>query len=280
MGYALFLGCNIPARLPEYETSTRMLLGALGVELVDVEAFGCCGYPMRAVNSHAALLLGARNLALAEGKGLDMLVLCQCCYGTLKKAQERLQGDGKIRARINDLLREEGLFYSGGVRIVHLLEVLWREIGGERLREGVTNNLEGVKISAHYGCHALRPSSLMALDDPSDPRVMEGILQVTGAEAVPWRKRLDCCGAPLLGVEDDLSLEVMRGKVEDCLESGAQLLCVACPYCFLQFETQQPKAMGRDWGIPVVLITQVLGVAMGLPPRAVGLKERALDRLS
>lgn len=278
MKYALFLGCNIPARLPEYETSTRMLLGTLGVELVDIEDFGCCGYPLRAVDPLAAVLLASRNLALAEARGLDVLVLCQCCYGTLKKAQERLEEDQRAKARVNELLGKEGLSYGGQLRIRHLLEVLWRDIGKEKLGEGVSQPLGGLKISAHYGCHALRPSSLMALDDPSDPKIMEGLLEVVGADPVLGRKRLDCCGAPLLGIEDELSLAVMRKKVEDCLDSGAQLLCVACPYCFLQFQTQQPRALGHQ-GISVVLITQILGVAMGLSPEGVGLKRMALPGL-
>lgn len=277
MGYALFLGCNIPARVQGYEASARVLLRRLGVEVSDLPQFGCCGYPLRGTDPEAALLLAARNLALAEGKGLDVLALCQCCYGTLRKVQERLEEDRAAKGRIEEVLGREGLSYLGRVRVRHLLDLLWRDMEG-RLREALTDGLGGTKVSAHYGCHALRPSSLMALDDPSDPKVMEELVRAAGGEAVWWSKRLDCCGAPLLGFEDDLSLEVMKGKVEDCLRAGAEVLCVACPYCYLQFQRGQQRAFGRQ-AIPVVLITQLLGLAANVPPKDLGLGEDLSLRL-
>ncbi|RLA85460.1 MAG: disulfide reductase [Deltaproteobacteria bacterium] len=275
MKYALFLGCNIPARLPEYETSARLLLQRLGIELQDIAEFGCCGYPLRSIDPKAFLLLSGRNLALAEREGLEILVLCQCCYGTLRKAKGILDEDLDRRGEVNRILQKEGLIYTGVARVKHLLQVLYGEVGLEAIKGEVSRGLEGLCVATHYGCHALRPSPLMQLDDPSDPRILEDLIAATGARAIAGQKRLDCCGAPLLGVDDELSMGMLRRKVEDSLKAGAEVLCVACPYCQLQFEKMQPKALGEEV-LPAVLISQLVGLALGLSPGDLGIKGERL----
>jgi heterodisulfide reductase subunit B len=138
MKFAFFLGCTIPARLPQYESSSRAVLETFGVELLDIKEFNCCGYPVRNNDYKAAILSSARNLALAERQNLDMLVLCKCGFGMLKHADYHLKENPALRNEINALLKGEGITYEGGVKIKHLLSVLYHDVGIEAIKEKVT----------------------------------------------------------------------------------------------------------------------------------------------
>jgi heterodisulfide reductase subunit B len=278
MKYALFLGCTIPARLPQYEASARVVLEQLGIELVDIPDFNCCGYPMRNFDEHSYMLSSARNIALAEERGLDILVLCKCCFGSLKKADYQLKNNSTIRDQVNEVL--EGPAVSGTIEIKHLLTVLFHEIGVDVLREKVKRTFSGLNIATHYGCHALRPSDVVQFDDPVDPRLFDELVEVTGARSIEWSKRLDCCGAPLLGINDDLSMDIMQKKLSDGKVRGADYLCVSCPYCQLQFDTVQHMMIskrGGDGELPSVLYTQLLGLSLGIDAGALQLEKNEIE---
>jgi heterodisulfide reductase subunit B len=263
--YALFLGCNIPARVKEYETSARAVLERLGVGLEDSRWFTCCGYPLRNLDRSAFLLSAARNLALAHSMGLDMLVLCKCCFGTLKAAQDILETDEEARHGVERGLRAQGLEYAEGVAVKHILSVLRHEVGIEAIKERVTNPLSGLRIAAHYGCHALRPARVTGFDDPVAPSIMEELVEAAGASSLEWDPKLDCCGAPLLGVNDELSMDLARSKLGKAQRAGADYLCTACPYCQLQFSTARERAVqGGSDAVPVVLYTSLLAQSMGI----------------
>lgn len=275
MKFALFLGCQIPIRLNQYETSSRAILERLGVELVDVEAFNCCGYPLRNIDFKTFLLASARNLALAEKKKLDVMTLCQCCYGTLKKADFLLRENLSLRKEVNVVLQREGLPYEGGVEVKHLLSVLHHEVGVEAIKKKIERPFQGLKIAAHYGCHALRPSQVVRFDDPVAPTIFDRLVEVTGAESIDWLMRLECCGAPLLGIHDELSTEMTLKKLNNGRESGADYLCTACTYCQIQFDTVQQMILserGLNHPLPSILYPQLLGLSMGIPPEPLGLK--------
>jgi heterodisulfide reductase subunit B len=272
--YALFLGCTIPARLQHYESAARGVLGRLGVRAVDIKEFNCCGYPLRNINFEAFLLLSARNLALAERAGLDIVALCQCCFGTLKKAHVLLQEDTSLRQEVNAVLAKEGLCYTGGeqgVEVRHLLQVLYHEVGIKAIKKHIARPFAGVSIAAHYGCHVLRPSTIVQFDDPVSPTLFDELVGVTGAESVSWQRRLECCGAPLRGVNDELSMTLTTKKLEDGKDAGADYLCVACPYCQIQFDTAQ-GGRGRNHQLPTILYPQLLGLCMGIDSKALGLE--------
>ncbi|MFO7786058.1 MAG: CoB--CoM heterodisulfide reductase iron-sulfur subunit B family protein [Thermodesulfobacteriota bacterium] len=266
--YSLFIGCNIPARVRSYESASRAVLERLGVGLVDSREFTCCGYPLRNVDQGAFLLSAARNLALANRMGYDMLVLCSCCFGSLKAAQYMLGRDEAARRNVEHALRKEGLHYDGGVRIKHFLSALYHDIGAETLKRLINRPFTSLKIAAHYGCHALRPSHVTAFDDPVAPRIFEDLVEITGAQSVEWDTKLDCCGAPLLGINDDLSLDLTRNKMTKAVEAGVDFLCTACPYCQLQFETARHRGIaGNGEGSTTVaslLYPQLLGYGMGI----------------
>jgi heterodisulfide reductase subunit B len=263
--YAFFLGCNIPARLTEYETSARAVLGRLGIRLVDERQFACCGYPLRNTDPAAFLLSAVKNLALAERAGLDILTLCKCCFGSLKQAMAILAEEGPQAAQARRLLAREGLRYAGRVRVRHLLALLHRDVGPETLRGGLVKRYDGLRVAVQYGCHALRPSRVTGFDDPVNPTLFDDLVRATGAESVDWEGKLECCGAPLTGANDDLAVSLTRRKLSAAAQAGAHLICTACPYCQLQFTkvAMQAAAAGDEAPLPI-LYPRLLGLCMGV----------------
>jgi len=280
MKFALFLGCTIPARLSQYESSSRAVLDKLGVEMVDIKEFNCCGYPFRNTDYTSAILSAARNMALAEKENLDMVVLCMCGFGMLKEAEYRLKEDQGLRNQINAILAKEGLVYKGEIEIKHLLSVLYHDVGLDAIKEKITKTYSDLNIATHYGCHALRPSDVTGFDDPVNPVLFDRLVEVTGATSLDWQARLDCCGAPLFGTNDDLSMKLTEKKIENARESGADFLCDACSYCHLQFDAVQQMINSSDGGIhalPAILYTQLLGLSLGIDGETLGLGSNRID---
>ena len=274
MRFAFFLGCTIPARLQQYESSSRAVLETLGVELLDIKEFNCCGYPVRNNDYKAAILSSARNLALAARNNLDMLVLCKCGFGMLKHADYHLKENPALRKEINALLQGEGITFEGGVEIKHLLSVLYHDVGVDAIKGKVSRPFKDLKIATHYGCHALRPSEVVQFDDPVNPTLFDTLVEATGAESIDWQARLDCCGAPLTGVNDDLSMDLMEKKLINARQSGAEYLCVGCPYCHSQFDTVQAilhRERGGNHLLPPILYPQLLGLSLGIDGHVLGL---------
>jgi len=275
MKFALFLGCQIPVRLKQYETSSKAILERLGVGLVDIEEFNCCGYPLRNIEFKAFLLASARNLSLAEKKKLDVMTLCQCCYGSLKKADYLIKENASLRKEVNKSLEKEGLKYEGGVEVKHLLSVLYHEVGLASIKEKVTKAFKGLKIATHYGCHVLRPSQIVRFDDPVTPTLFDKLVEATGAESIDWPMRLECCGAPLWGINDELSIDLTLKKLNDGKQSGGDYICAACTYCHIQFDTVQKMILSQrnlNHPLPSILYPQLLGLSMGIDSETLGLK--------
>ncbi|MBC8392220.1 MAG: CoB--CoM heterodisulfide reductase iron-sulfur subunit B family protein [Deltaproteobacteria bacterium] len=275
MKFALFLGCNIPARLAQYESSAKAISGKLGIELIEIKEFNCCGYPLRNIDFKTFLLFSARNLALAAKENLNVISLCKCCYGSLKKADYLLKESEVLRGEINRILEKEGLKYGGDIEVKHLLSVLFRDVGIESIKEKIEIPFEGLKIATHYGCHALRPSKVVQFDDPVAPSIFDKLVEVTGAQSIDWLTKLECCGAPLLGINDDLSMNLTEKKLSDGKKAGADYLCTACPYCQIQFDTVQKMNLskrGTDRQLPSILYPQLLGLSMGIERDLLGLE--------
>jgi heterodisulfide reductase subunit B len=273
MKFAYFPGCKIAYYLPQYDQSTRAVLKALGVRLVDLE-FDCCGYPVRHQSTAAAVYSAAKGLALAQARKLPLLTPCMCCFGNLKYADHRLSQDLRLRRRTNDLLTADGLHWEPGMVIRHLLTALDRDVGTAVIRSAVRQSLGGLKVAAHYGCHGLRPSEVMQMDNAAAPTIFERLIALTGAHSVDWPLRLACCGNPLWEKNSKLSLALMRQKMEDARSSGAQLVCTACTYCQIQFDAVRADHLGRppqEKDLPAVLYTQLLGRSLGLDRSVLGI---------
>jgi heterodisulfide reductase subunit B len=254
--------------------SARAVLKALGVELKDIQEFNCCGYPMKNLDFETSILFSARNLALAEKQGLNVMTFCKCCFGNLKKANHVLKEDTALRNEVNTYLGQEGLEYKGTIEVTHLLSILHKEIGPKVLKEKATRPFKELKIATHYGCHALRPSDIMGFDDPKAPVLFDQLVEATGAKSIDWPLKLECCGAPLMGINDELSMDLTEKKIENGKNSGADFLCVACPWCQAQFDSVQEMMASRrntNHSLPSILYPQLLGLALGIDGKKLGL---------
>ncbi len=279
MKYALFEGCNIPARLKQYADATRAVCNKLDIELVEMTGFNCCGYPVRHIDQHAFILSAAKNLAVAESAGLDLMAMCKCCYGSLKKAEHALNADPDLKKDMNDILSKEKLRYEGHARICHLLTVLHGDLGLEALKPLILKTYNGLQIAVSYGCHALRPSKITGFDDPVAPTLFDELVEITGAYSVDWSRKLDCCGAPLTGINDSLAMDMARTKLDSAREAGAHYLCTACPFSHLQFDWVQSRLADSagDWEpLAAILYPQLLGLSMGIDEQTLGLSENRL----
>jgi heterodisulfide reductase subunit B len=275
MEFALFLGCTIPARLNQYESSSRAVLEKLGVGLVDIREFNCCGYPLRNIDFKVFILSSARNLALAEKKNLPVMTLCKCCYGSLKKADYLMKENTSLKKEVNSTLEKEGLKYEGRIEIKHLLSVLHKDIGIDAIKGKIATTFKGLKIATHYGCHALRPSQVVGFDNAVAPSLFDQLVEVTGAESIDWPMKLECCGAPLWGINDRLSMDLTLKKLTDGKKSGADYVCAACPYCHIQFDKVQKMILSQrnvNHPLPSILYTQLLGLSLGIDRKVLGLE--------
>jgi heterodisulfide reductase subunit B len=279
MKFALFEGCNIPARVKQYADATQAVFNKLDIELIEIADFNCCGYPVRNVDQRAFILSAAKNLALAETAGLDIMAMCKCCYGSLKKAEDVLNRDQHLKKEVNAVLAKEKLRYEGHVRVNHLLTVLHGDVGLEALKPLILKTYNGLQIAASYGCHALRPSRVTGFDDPVAPTLFDELVEITGAYSVDWSRKLDCCGAPLTGVNDRLAMDMALNKITSAREAGAQYLCTACPYTHLQFDWVQNEmaANSKGWEpLAAILYPQLLGLCMGIDEETLGLSKNRL----
>lgn len=261
--YALFMGCKIPYFLKRYGEQTRAILKAVDIPTKEL-AFGCCGYPNRELHFESFVLSSARNLALAHKKGLHIVTPCKCCYGAMKQAQHYLANDPELRKFVEGHLEEEGFRYSSQTEVHHLLSLLAEESVLEKIRRKVVAPQTDLKVAAHYGCHALRPSEVTKFDNPFSPTIFEKVLQATGTTTVDWPRRLDCCGRPIFDRNKGISRSMMQSKLRDASDSGAKYVCTACTYCQMQFDNAGMGAE-RESDMPgSILITDVLVKSMGL----------------
>ncbi|MCP4576336.1 MAG: disulfide reductase [Deltaproteobacteria bacterium] len=279
MKLALQRCCTTPIFLKHYETSTNAVLGRLGVQLTD-KALNCCGYPLKNYNYKAYVLASARNLSIAEKRKVDIMTFCNCCYGTLKEVDQQLKADPALNAEMNGKLEKEALKYEGGVRIQHIMEVFYHDLGPERIRKNIVKKFKGVKIAVHYGCHILRPRELVQFKGPGTTKVFDELVAMTGADLVPWQLQTECCGSPMWGIDDKLSAALTRKKIENARASGAHYFCLACSYCQVQLDRVQKRLL--DEGLiadpmPSILFTQLLGLSMGIDPHILGIEENQID---
>jgi len=267
--YLIFLGCATPYRVSSYEISSRKVLAKLGVELIEMPEFNCCGLPFDPVSHETMLILAAKNLAMAEQQGLNILTLCPGCAGTLKKVNKILKEDKAQREQINAHLKEADLEFKGTVETKHLLQLLKEDVGVEKIKAQVTRPLTDLKVAEHNGCHILRPKEYFDFDDPEDPQTLKTLIEATGATCLDYIDESECCGAPSVGVSDKVALQLARDKLNHIKMVDAQALITVCPFCHIMYDTNElriEKTFNEVYGIPILHYPQLLGLAMGLTP--------------
>ncbi len=275
MKYAFFLGCTIPARARNYELSARKVAEKLGIELVEIEKFMCCGFPIKGADMEASNLLAAYNLSLAQEKNLDICSLCSSCASALAEAAHRLSWDEDEKARVNGRLSEVGLEYKTSPKVRHFARILFEEVGAEKIKAHFQKELSDLKIAVHYGCHYLKPSKIHDyFDEVEDPKSIDALVALTGAKLVDYPGKKKCCGGPLLPVDEKLALSVSKEKLDVLKDAGADALCLVCPFCSVMYDGNQKSIESEfavEYKLPVLYLTQILGLAMGFGRKELGL---------
>ncbi|MGM0663244.1 MAG: CoB--CoM heterodisulfide reductase iron-sulfur subunit B family protein [Thermodesulfobacteriota bacterium] len=273
--YALFLGCTIPARSRNYEMSARKVAGQLGIELVDLDRFICCGFPIKSSDRETALVLAAYNLALAQQEGLDVCALCSSCASSLTETAHYLAENNEARLAVNKRLAKVGVQFEGDITVRHFARILYEDIGPEHIRPHLTKDLKGLRIANHYGCHYLKPSEIYDhFDDVDNPRSLDALVALAGAEPVDYLGKNRCCGGPVLPVDEQTALSVAKEKLDDISLARADAICLVCPFCSVMFDSNQKSigaAFNKNYDLPVLYLSQVLGLAMGFDRKELGL---------
>ncbi len=273
MKYIYYPGCSLEGTAREYDISTRKLMQAMGVDLLELEDWTCCGASAVAPTGFLlSLALPARNLALAEKteETHDILVPCSACYLNLKRVEEKIRSDSDVFEKINIILGEDQLELEGRMRVRHLLDVIANDIGIDAINSVVKKHLSDFIIAPYYGCQCLRPYPVF--DDPEKPRSMEPVLDAIGAGVHPWGMGGKCCGASLMNTKMKVGIELVAGILKGA--QGADAIVTVCPMCQMNLEAYQEKASKvceEDITITILYLPQLIGLALGLTVQDLGL---------
>jgi heterodisulfide reductase subunit B len=259
----------------QFELSTRKVANKLGLDLVDAEDFACCGFPIKSVDQETALLLAARNLSVAEELGLDICTMCTGCASTLAEASKELMHNDGMRKKVNEKLQKIGRTYKGNVKVKHFVRILHEDIGLEKIKSQVKKKLEAFKLAPHYGCHYLKPSDVFdKFEDPEFPKTLDELISTLGAETVDYEDKTQCCGGVILDVDDKIALSMAHKKLDQVKAAGANAMVLMCPLCGSIYDRNQrviERRFNVAYTLPVLFYPQVLGLALGLAPKDLGL---------
>jgi len=274
MKLAYYPGCVAQESGKELDMATRWVCRALGIELVPFPSFSCCGSGfMDEANEVLNVAINARNLAIAEKAGLDLLTICSTCTGMLSLANLRMQ-DEKVRARVDGALKPLGIEYHGTVKVKHLLRVLTEDVGLAAVKAKVVRPLAGLKVGAFYGCHLLRPADELQSESAEEPHAFEDLLAAIGADPVYYRGRVMCCGFPIQFVKGETASRIGGRQILDAKTHGADAMATPCPLCHISLDAYQNRAeaaVGQRLDMPVFHLPQVVGLALGASPEELGL---------
>ena len=280
MKYTYFPGCSLKGLGKAYDESFSAVCRVLGIELSELEDWNCCGATAyMAVDEHHAVMLAARNLALAEKQGRDDIVApCAGCYLVLNKAGKYMAKYPKLADRVTGALEKEGYQYTGKLKVLHPLDVLVNKVGIAAIKEKVCHPLKGLKVASYYGCQMVRPYA--EFDDQNDPQTMDQLVKATGAEAVDFPLKTRCCGGSLSGTLSEVGQNLGYILLHEMKVRGAEIAVTACPLCQFNldaFQTEICKSRNEDASLPVLYFTQLLGLALGLSPKEVGLQRQIVS---
>ncbi|MDI6825184.1 MAG: CoB--CoM heterodisulfide reductase iron-sulfur subunit B family protein [Bacillota bacterium] len=281
--YAFYPGCTAHASARDYTRSTYATFRALGIELEEVPGWSCCGSTaVSNVDPLLGMALCARNLALAESTGLDLVVTCNACYANLAPTLEAYREERRVRDRLQRVLDAVDRHLEGEVEVRHGVHILTRDLGLDRVEEGVRRPLDGVKAVPYYGCLLSRPRN--PYDDPENPTSLDELLATLGVEVLPFERKTKCCGGSFMNTKEEIALRLTFEILEEARERGAHLIVCACPLCQLNLDAYRAKLRAR-YGTyhdtPVLYFTQVVGLALGLDRRdlAIGQSFVPADRV-
>jgi heterodisulfide reductase subunit B len=279
--YALFLGCTVPARTPSYELSLRKVLKVLDIKFADLENLSCCApIPIESLNFKSSLSIAAYNISVAEEAGLNLVTICNGCFQMLIRANSLLKDNVKMRKEINKVLSEVGKEYRGTIEVYDYLQILHSEMGIKKIKKNISKPLSGLKVSVFYGCHLLRPSSTLKFDDPFQPKILDELVELTGAKSLPYDHKDTCCGGLLRGTSDELATKLARDRFFNISKASGECIVTVCPFCFLQHDLGQlsvNRNFEETYKIPVFHYPELLGLSLGIKPVDLGLKTHRIS---
>lgn len=280
--YAFFPGCVSRGACKELYQSTMQVAGKLDLELTELKEAACTGAGVLSEREpELADTLNARTFAMAEKLQLPLMNICSTCQGVMSQANHRLTSNTDYLQKVNRTLAEEGLSYQGKTEIKNFLWVLVEDIGLERLRGLVKRPLKGLRAAPFYGCYILRPTMVLGYSDhPERGKYLEMVIEALGAEAVDFSGKTRCCGFPILTMNKTNSLSMAGDHLLEAKGFGADCMVTPCPLCHLNLDAQQPdaaKVKKRDIGLPILHLPQLLGLAMGIEPKQLGLNKHVVS---
>lgn len=272
MKYAFFPGCSLESTAWDFAKSVRAVCGALDIELEDIPDWVCCGStPAHTTNASLAMALPIMNLQKAQAMKRPVMTACASCYARLRTANHAVRNESDERKRGE---RITGKPYDGSVEVRHLLDILVNDLGVDAIRAKIRRPLQGMKVACYYGCLLTRPPEIVAFDNAEHPTCMETLLAATGAEPVEWPYKTECCGAALSITRTDIVSRLGHKLLSMARQAGADCLAVACPLCDANLDLRQADATKTHGPLPetpVLYVTQLLGLALGLSSKDVGL---------
>ena len=271
MRYAYYPGCSAESTARDMHQSTLAVAAALGIEMVEPKGWTCCGATAgHQTDRVLAAALPAANLAKIKDMGLDCVVNCAACYNRMKVANYEIATESEIRKNVSDAI---GRDYDGSVKIKHFIEVLLNDVGIEKISRAIKQPLKGLKVACYYGCLLVRPPKVVNFDDPENPKSLDKLVKAIGGEAIEWPYKVECCGGGLSLSRTDVVVNLTDSIIGMAKESGADCIAVSCPMCQVNLDLRQQdikKETGRDYQIPVVYMTQLLGLGLGISPKKLG----------
>ncbi len=283
--YALYTGCTARESTPELLKSTLAIAKALDIELILLDEASCCGAShLQDFDDQLSLVLNARNIVYAEKLGLTMVTICNTCQLNTAMTKERLDSDPDLKDMVNSKLKEVGLEYKGSSEIKHFLYALVDDLGVEAIAQKVTNPLTDMQIGAFYGCHNIRPSHLQNISNGGEnaytPTSIDRLIVALGGKNIEYEHKNKCCGFHVELQAPKTANRLSGTAMLDAIDSGAQAIVTPCPLCHLKMDTQQAhisSEMGRDVKIPILHLPQMVGMALGIDPKDLGINHHVSD---
>jgi heterodisulfide reductase subunit B2 len=271
--YAYFPGCSLEKMAISYNLSTVETASKLGISLKELDDWNCCGSTAYFyIDELLASTLTARNLAIAEKTGLDVVAPCSACYKNMYFTAAQLKKEPDLAEHINFALEEDGLHFDGNIKVKHLIEVFAQDVGPEELKSKITHPLSGIRVAPYYGCLIVRPQK--EKEDVEQPQFFEELLAATGATPVNYPLKMRCCGGSLIISSRTAALSMVRNLLQCAVDARAAVIATACPMCQSNLECYQQQVnqeFGTNFSMPIMYFTQLVGLAMGIAPKKLGI---------
>lgn len=272
MEYGYYPGCSLEGTAKEFDKSLKEVLSKLNCGLKEIEDWSCCGASSAHITSHLlSVALPVRNLLLAKKQGLnDVVAPCAACFSRLLSSQKEMKLDEKTRMKVEDLMEEK---FSNGIQIFNLIQ-LFQKIGLDKIKEEKKVDLSNLKAACYYGCLLVRPAEIVNFDDEENPKTMEEVVKAAGAQTVDWNYKIECCGASHSIAHTDIVEKLSKKILDDAVSHGADVIITACPMCHSNLDMRQKNIIKHNpvhKVIPVLYLSQLVGIALGISYKNLGL---------